>query len=88
MFTKFSFFTVFVFRPTDPVPVFTYAGVSKSLVLSATFVPHSKKTLYEKTTLSWQEQSELYFLNSQQELVAVSLEKDSKSTRRKEDMVS
>jgi hypothetical protein len=77
-----------VFRPIDPTPLFSHAEVSDSTILSAAFLPHSKKSLYEKTTLSWQSQSELYFLNKDQELLAVSMETDRKLAKKKEDVVS
>ncbi|XP_053374585.1 WD repeat-containing protein 75-like [Mercenaria mercenaria] len=79
---------LFVFRPSDPTPEFSHSGVSNSTVLSAAFVPHLKKRLYEKTTLSWQAHSELYFMNKDQELLAVSLEADTKLAKEKEDVVT
>ncbi|KAL4222402.1 WD repeat-containing protein 75 [Mactra antiquata] len=80
-----------VFKPSSPTPVFSATvfsanSVKTTQVLSATFVPHHKKSLYEKTTLSWQSKSELYFINKDQELLSVALMKDSKSVRTKEDV--
>lgn len=85
---SFVLFVVIVFRPSDPSPVFSHFGVTDSLVTSAVFVPHSKKSCYEKTILSWQNQSELYFINKDQELLTVSLKDDDEKTKTQDDVVS
>lgn len=79
---------MFVFRPSDPTPVFSHVGVTESPVASAAFIPHSKKSIYEQTTLSWQNQSELFFINKKQELLSVSIMSDTRQTKTKEDVVN
>ncbi|XP_052259102.1 WD repeat-containing protein 75-like isoform X2 [Dreissena polymorpha] len=78
---------LFVFRPSDPTPLFSHVAVSKSAVASAAFIPHTKKSHYRGTTLSWQAQSELYFMNNDQELITVALNDTTKTARNKQDVV-
>ena len=77
-------FSVFVFKPSSPNPVFSHVAVSEGNVLSSVFIPQSQKNLYEKTTLAWQNASQLYFINKQQELRTVTFEVDSEAAGKQE----
>ena len=85
---KQAIISVFVFRPSDPTPIFSQVGVTDSTVMSAAFIPHSKKSTYDGTTLAWQNQSELMFINKKQELLSVSLMQNAVRPKTKEDVVS
>ena len=75
-------FSVFVFKPSSPDPVFSHVAVSTKDVISSVFIPQSQKNLYEQKTLTWQNSSQLYFMNRQQELRTVMLEADTVSTKK------
>lgn len=64
---------MFVFRPSDPKPVTCFRNVSETPVISAIFVPKYHPVLdYEQTSESvWPQDSEIYFLNENQELKTV-----------------
>ncbi|XP_052809622.1 WD repeat-containing protein 75-like [Mya arenaria] len=78
---------LFVFRPSNPSPVFSHVGITESEIVSAAFIPH-KKSIYRGTTLSWQDKSELYFMNADQELLTVSLNDNDRSVKTKQDVVT
>ena len=79
---------MFVFRPCDPTPIFSHVAVTGSHVVSAAFIPHKKKSIYRGTTLSWQDKSELYFMNSKQELLTVSVNEETRAAKTRKDVVN
>ena len=82
-----TMFSVFVFKPSSPNPVFSHVAVSKSNILSGVFIPQTQKNFYGQATLSWQNGSQLYFMNREQELRTVLFETEGVSAKEEQELV-
>uniref|UniRef100_A0A1B6EFG8 WD repeat-containing protein 75 second beta-propeller domain-containing protein n=1 Tax=Clastoptera arizonana TaxID=38151 RepID=A0A1B6EFG8_9HEMI len=67
---------LFVFTPSSPDPLYEHINVCKDGVkpLAGIFIPRTK--LLNHTTTPWLENSQLYFIDSNQELLFVDLERE------------
>ncbi|XP_066602543.1 WD repeat-containing protein 75 [Prorops nasuta] len=69
--------TVYIFSPKCPTPVYEKKNIidNDSLILGASFVPHLKEK-QDPSFKKWQQKSQLYFLDSNQELLTLEPESE------------
>ncbi|XP_076361137.1 WD repeat-containing protein l(2)05287 [Tachypleus tridentatus] len=65
--------TLYIFRPSNPEPVYIHENITCDSVLGAAFIP---KTTVSSGDLWWQCNSQLYFMTEKQELLTITDEPD------------
>ncbi|XP_029651603.1 WD repeat-containing protein 75 [Octopus sinensis] len=68
---------LYVFIPSESHPVYQEKDITEEPVVYATFITHLSPTTDLPPSLQWQKNSQLYFMNSNQELLTI-IEKDDK----------
>ncbi|KAL5006753.1 hypothetical protein ScPMuIL_015559 [Solemya velum] len=69
---------LFVFSPSEPRPIYCHQNVCPVEVIGATFVPQTgqQHNYGKKSKLSWQEDSQLYFIDKRQQLCTITLQQN------------